>query len=128
MSEKSASPVTPKPRSADAQPDPYLARLCAELLAENVSVGDAADVRGLGLCGLIILHHKNPKSPLDGWEAMILAGRHGIPAPLWAIELLEEAALKSKTERIDLGVALGFKGIGRGQTKKSEVSGGYRPT
>lgn len=103
--------------------DPYLARLGAELVGRNRTVlaGDAAEVRDLALCGLLFLHYKNPKSALDGWDAMILAGRHGIPAPLWAIDLLEEAALKSKTERIDLGVALGFKGIGKGQTKKSEV-------
>lgn len=100
--------------------DPFLARLDSELAKEDPA-GRAGDLRAQSLATLICLHYKNPKSAFDAWNAMILAGKLEIPIPLWAVDLLEKAALNSIVENTDLGVALGLKGIGKGQTKKSEV-------
>jgi len=120
MPNKSASPVKSENRIDADQKDPFLARLDDELAKEDPK-GSADLVRTQALATLICLHYKNPKSAFDGWNAMILAGRHGIPAPLWAIDLLEKAALDSIAGLTDLQVALGFRGKGKGQTRKSDV-------
>lgn len=109
----------PTPRIDAEKPDLDLARLDVEL-AKELPPGKATDERDQALGTLLAIHYQNPKTAFDGWCAMILSGRCGIPTPLWAIDILEKAALRSMAGLTDLDVALGFKGSGKGQTKKSD--------
>lgn len=108
-----------------AQPDPYCALLNAELEKEQ-AIGRLSARFGR-LTILLALHVDSKKTPNDGWKATLLAGRLGIPAPTWAIELLEQAehdALRgtdAKGEKIDIATALGFKGRGKGGQKNAPV-------
>ena len=102
--------------NADSK-DPYL-KLLDDALDKNPQ-NDT--VRNQSLSSLLALHYKNPKRPFDGYNAVILAGRGGIPAPPWAIELLQQAAADCIKEGYDLAAVLGFKGSGKGQTKNADV-------
>lgn len=114
-----------------AQSDEYFIFLNAELEKEQAKGALSARFVRLGV--LLALHADDKKTPNDGWKATLLAGRLGIPAPTWAIELLEEAEHdaitgKGKGESKRLDVLLGFKGQGKGGGKLSAVQKGLQAT
>jgi hypothetical protein len=87
--------------------------------------GSSARLLPLGL--LLALHEQSEKTPHDGWNATLLAGRLRIPAPLWAIDLLQKAYHDSirgtdeKNETVRIATALGFAGQGKGGLKKAPL-------
>lgn len=106
--------------------DPFGTLLTTEIEQERTkATGCSARTLQLGL--LLALHVQDKKTPHDGWNATLLAGRLGIPAPLWAIDLLEKAYRDSirgtdeKGEMIRIATALGFEGQGKGGLKKAAV-------
>ncbi len=100
--------------------------LTSEIEKERTKAnGSSARVLPLGL--LFALHKQSEKTTHDGWNATLLAGRLGIPAPLWAIDLLQKAYHDSirgtdeKGEVVRIATALGFAGQGKGGLKKAPL-------
>ncbi|BCA55315.1 hypothetical protein W02_24550 [Nitrospira sp. KM1] len=73
------------------------------------------------LTTLICLDTKGQKTTPDAWQATILAGQLGIPAPQWAIELLRQASIDAVKGVVDIGVSLGYEGRGKGKKKAVAV-------
>jgi hypothetical protein len=103
-----------------AHPDPFFTLLQTEIEKER-SKGSTLSARYVRLAVLLALHCEDEKTTNDGWQATVLAGHIGIPAPMWAIEKLEQAERDSIAGFTDIEVALGFKGKGKGQLKNCPV-------
>jgi hypothetical protein len=112
-------------------PDAYLQLLLTEVEKERAK-GNMPSARLVRLGTLLAFHDGNKKTAHDGWKATLLAGRLGIPAPTWAIDLLEKAdraAIKGIDEngkKNDIAILLGFKGQGKGESKNSAVQRGLQ--
>ena len=113
-------------QKTSTQPDHFFTLLNTEIEKERAK-GGVRSARFQRLALLLALHADDRKTPHDGWKATLLAGRLGIPAPAWSIDLLERAERESlrgtdeKGEKIDIATALGFKGRGKGGQKKAPV-------
>jgi hypothetical protein len=118
-------------QKTSTQPDHFSILLNTEIEKERAK-GDVLSARFLRLAKLLALHVEYKKTPHDGWKATLLAGRLRIPAPTWAIDLLEKAerdAIKridDKGGKIDISIALGFKGQGKGESKNAPVQRGLQ--
>lgn len=106
-------------RKSDEQ-DSYFKKLETEIDLDR-SKGLKFSARFVRLATLMALHCGDEKTTFDGWKATLLAGRIGIPAPMWAIEKLEQAERDAIAGLTDIEVALGFKGQGKGQLKNAPV-------
>jgi hypothetical protein len=76
-----------------------------------------------GLLNLYICHLQKPRTPFLAMNAMVLAGEIGIPAPMWAVKLINKAIHDYITspDVKSLDIALGFKGKGTGKTRGAEA-------
>ena len=98
--------------------DHFFTQLETEIDKER-SRGSSLSAHFVRLATLMALHCQDEKTTNDGWKAALLAGRIGIPAPMWAIEKLEQAERDSIAGFTEIDVALGFKGQGKGQLKNA---------
>jgi hypothetical protein len=109
------------------QQDPYLTLLKSELEKERAA-GNTLSPRFERTAGLFALHVNDKKGGFEAWKASLFAGRLGIPAPIGAIDVLENAeriALNDLDEKggqkIGIDTLLGFKGQGKGGGRNSPV-------
>ena len=121
-------------QKASARPDDFFVLLNTEIEKERAQ-GNVPATRLIKLGALLALHADDRKTAHDGWKATLLAGRLGIPAPTWAIDLLEKAEHDAitnyegkKGEKIGIDILLGFKGQGKGGGKNSPVQKGLQAT
>lgn len=112
-------------KKKSAEQDPTFTQLETELDKER-SKGSTLSARFVRLGTLLALHCQVEKTANDGWKATLLAGLIGIPAPMWAIDKLEQAERESIAGLTDIQVALGFKGQGKGQLKNASVQRGLQ--
>jgi hypothetical protein len=97
--------------------DPFL----ASLDEESDRSGKADTWRTEAIASLYVYHHAESKTSFSAISAMVLAGKIGIPAPMWAVELVEKAITDFMRGGGPLDIAFGFKGEGTGNTKGAEA-------
>lgn len=97
--------------------DTFLASL--DELSEGC--GEAEPWRAQAIATLYGCHYIEPKTPFLGITAMVRAGQIGIPAPIWAVKLVDEAINDYIRRGSSLDIAFGFKGEGTGKTRGAEA-------
>jgi len=107
--------------------DSYFTLLQSELSRERAA-GSTLTPRFARIATLLALHTDDKKGGFAAWKATLFAGRLGIPAPIWAIDILENAErialndLKEKGgQKVGIDTLLGFKGQGKGGGRNSPV-------
>ena len=113
-------------RKNSTQPDHFFTLLNTEIEKER-AMGGLLSARFYRLALLMALHVDDKKGGFEAWRATLIAGRLRIPAPIWAIDLLEKVerdaleGVTKKSETFEMDTLLGFKGRGKGGTKNSSV-------
>jgi hypothetical protein len=95
----------------------------ASLDEQSERLGEVEPLRREAIVGLYCCHYAEPRTPFSAMTAMVLAGQIGIPAPMWAIKLVD-AAINDYITSPDvksLDIALGFKGKGTGKRRSAEA-------
>lgn len=103
-----------------AKSDPFLSRLDAAA-EQKPPAGMDVKYHNEAIATLYCLAYSEHKTGFDAFKAVVLSGRLGLPAPSWAIDLLEKAGNDTASGRTTLDVALGFRGEGSGGTKRAAV-------
>lgn len=110
----------------DLQQDSYFTLLQSELAKERAS-GPTLTTRFMRIATLLALHTDDKKGGFEAWKAVLIAGRLGLVAPVWAIDLLEKVehqaieGVDAKGNKRSIGILLGFEGKGKGGGKTSPV-------